>query len=59
MEEALHLQPVLTRLLVIDIKVIDNDSILTITGAIAILTASVFVLRAGMHWYGGDQEEED
>lgn len=49
----------LTRLLVIDIKSMDNVTILTITGAIAMLTASVFVLRAGMHWYGGDQEEED
>jgi len=58
MEEALHLQPVLI-LLVVDIKAMDNITILTITGAIAILTASVFVLRAGMHWYGGDQEEED
>ena len=49
----------LTRLLVIDIKAMDNMTIITITGAIAILTASVFVLRAGTHWYGGDHEEED
>ena len=59
MAEALHLHPVLIRLPVIDIKAMDNVIILTITGAIATLTASVFVLRAGMHGYGGDQEEED
>jgi phosphate starvation-inducible membrane PsiE len=49
----------LTRLLVIDIKAMDDDTILTITGAIVLLTASVFVLCAGTHWYGGDSDEED
>jgi len=49
----------LTRLLVIDIKAMDNYTILTVTGAIVMLTASIFVLRAGNHWYGGDHEEQD
>ena len=42
----------LTRLLVIDIKSMNNATIVTITRAIVMLTASVFVLRAGTHWYG-------
>ena len=49
----------LTRLLVIDIKAMDNDTILTITGAIVMLTISVFVLRVGNSRFGGDREEED
>jgi phosphate starvation-inducible membrane PsiE len=49
----------LTRLLVLDIKAMDNYTILTITGAIVMLTASIYVLRAGNERYGGDHEEKD
>ena len=49
----------LTRLLVIDIKAMDNFTILTITGAIVLLTISVFGLRSSSHFFGGDSEEED
>lgn len=49
----------LTRVHVIDIKSMDNATILTITGAIVMLTASIFVPWAGTHWYGGDTDEED
>jgi phosphate starvation-inducible membrane PsiE len=49
----------LTRLLVVDIKSMDNPTILTITGAIVMLTAAVFILRVCSHWFGGDAEEED
>jgi len=49
----------LTRLLVVDIKEMDNLTIFTLTGAIVMLTASVFVLRLCRHMFGGDSEEED
>lgn len=49
----------ITRLLVIDIKELDNQTVLTLTGAIAILALSVFVLRAASQWFGSDREEED
>ena len=49
----------LTRVRVIDIKSMDNATILTITGAIVMLTASIFVPWAGTHWCGGDTDEED
>ncbi|MDJ0832969.1 MAG: phosphate-starvation-inducible PsiE family protein [Gammaproteobacteria bacterium] len=49
----------LTRLLVVDIKAMDNYTILTITGAIVMLTISVFILRACAYMYGGDDREEE
>jgi phosphate starvation-inducible membrane PsiE len=49
----------LTRLLVVDIKTMDNMTIITITGAIVLLTISVFAMRASSHYFGGDSEEED
>ena len=49
----------LTRLLVVDIKGMDNYTILTITGAIVLLTVSVFILRACAYMYGGDDREEE
>ena len=49
----------LTRLLVVDIKTMENSTILTITGAIGILTVSVFILRLCTYWFGGDVEEEE
>ncbi len=49
----------LTRLLVIDIKAMNNTTLLTITGAIVLLTISVFGLRSSSHFFGGDSEEED
>ena len=39
-------------------KAMDGITVLTITIAIAMLTASIFMLRAGTHCYGGDHEEE-
>lgn len=49
----------LTRLLVVDIKAMENTTILTITGAIVMLSVSVLVLRFCTHWFGGDDEEKD
>jgi phosphate starvation-inducible membrane PsiE len=49
----------LTRLLVFDMKSMDNATILTITGTIVMPTASVFVPRAGTHWEGADTDEAD
>jgi len=49
----------ITRLLVIDIKALDNQTILTLTGAILVLTLSVFGLQAASHWFGHDNQEED
>ncbi len=49
----------ITRLLVIDIKELDNQTVLTLTGAIAILALSVFGLQAATHWFGSDNQEED
>ena len=49
----------LTRLLVVDIKAMDNATILTITGAIVMLTVAVLILRFCTHWFGGDAEEEE
>lgn len=48
-----------TRLLVIDIKTMSNETILTLTGAIAILTIAVFALRGCEHWFGHDEDESD
>lgn len=41
----------LTSLLVIDIKAMDNFSILTITAAIVLLTLAVFGLRSSSHFF--------
>ncbi len=49
----------ITRLLVIDIKSLDNQTILALTGAILMLTLSVFGLQAGSHWFGSDTQEQD
>ena len=49
----------ITRLLVIDIKQLDNETILTLTGGIVLLTLSVFGLQAASHWFGADIQEED
>ena len=49
----------LTRLLVVDLKAMDNSTILTITGAIVMLTVAVLIMRFCTHWFGGDNEEED
>lgn len=49
----------LTRVLVVDVKSMDNATILTITGAISLLTVSVFILRFCHHYFGSDSDEED
>ena len=49
----------LTRLLVVDLKAMDNPTILTITGAIVMLTVAVLILRFCTHRFGSDNEEED
>ena len=49
----------ITRLLVIDIKQLDNETILTLTGGIVLLTLSVFGLQAASSWFGTDSQEED
>ncbi len=49
----------ITRLLVIDIKTLDNTTIITLIGGILLLTLSVFGLQACSHWFGDDAQEED
>lgn len=49
----------ITRLLVIDIKTLDNATILTLIGGIAILALAVFGLQAATHLFGRDLQEED
>ena len=49
----------ITRLLVIDIKQLDNETILTLTGGIVLLTLSVFGLQAATRWFGEDTQEKD
>ncbi|MCP5142667.1 MAG: phosphate-starvation-inducible PsiE family protein [Chromatiales bacterium] len=49
----------ITRVLVIDIKTMDTLMIITMTGAIVLLTLAVFLLRACEGWFGHDQDEQD
>ena len=49
----------ITRVLVIDIKEMTVEMILTMTGAIVMLTLSVFLLRACEGWFGHDDDEQD
>jgi phosphate starvation-inducible membrane PsiE len=48
----------LTRMLAIDIKTMPNESIITLTTAILILTLAELVLRFGFARYRGDSEED-
>lgn len=49
----------ITRLLVIDIKTLDNETVLTLTGAILILAVAAFGLQAASHRFGDDNQESD
>lgn len=47
----------LTRVLTVDIKVMANETILALTGAILILSVAVLVLRYGSDRFGGNISE--
>lgn len=49
----------LTRLLAIDIKTLPNETIITLTVAILILTLAELVLRVGVMKFGRDHEDGD
>jgi protein PsiE len=49
----------LTRVLVVDAKYMENPKILTLVGAIFVLTLGVFILRMCEVWFGVDEEQKD
>ena len=49
----------LTRVLVVDAKYMENPKILTLVGAIFVLTLGVFILRMCEIWFGVDDEAKD
>ena len=49
----------LTRVLVVDVKYMENPQILTIVGAIFVLTLGVFILRMCEVWFGEDEEQKE
>ncbi len=49
----------LTRVLVVDAKYMENPQILTLVGAIFVLTLGVFILRMCEVWFGVDDEGRD
>jgi protein PsiE len=49
----------LTRVLVVDVKKMDNATVLTIVGAIFVLTLGVLILRWCEVWFGEDDEQKE
>ncbi|AHE98466.1 phosphate-starvation-inducible protein PsiE [Thioalkalivibrio paradoxus] len=49
----------LTRVLVVDAKTMDNSTVLTLVGAIFLLTLGVLVLRGCEVWFGQDDEQKE
>jgi phosphate starvation-inducible membrane PsiE len=49
----------LTRVLVVDVKKMDNTTVLTIVGAIFVLTVGVLILRWCEVWFGEDDEQKE
>ncbi len=49
----------LTRVLVVDAKTMENSTILTLVGAIFVLTLGVLILRWCEVWFGEDDEQKD
>lgn len=48
----------LTRVLVVDVKYMENWTVITIVGAIFMLTLGVLALRGSDYWFGGADEEQ-
>ena len=49
----------LTRVLVVDVKTMDNTTVITLVGAIFILTLGVLILRGCEVWFGQDEESKE
>lgn len=49
----------LTRVLVVDVKSMDNEKIITLVGAIFVLTLGVLILRGCEVWFGQDDESRE
>jgi protein PsiE len=49
----------LTRVLVVDVKSMDNTTVITLVGAIFILTLGVLILRGCEVWFGQDEESKE
>jgi phosphate starvation-inducible membrane PsiE len=49
----------LTRVLVVDVKYMDNEKIITLVGAIFVLTLGVLILRGCEVWFGQDDESRE
>jgi len=49
----------LTRVLVVDVKVMENWKVVTIVGAIFALTLGVLILRSCEVWFGEDDEQKE
>jgi phosphate starvation-inducible membrane PsiE len=49
----------LTRVLVVDVKYMENAKIVVLVGAIFILTLGVLILRGCEVWFGQDEESRD
>jgi protein PsiE len=49
----------LTRVLVVDVKYMENWTTITIVGAIFLLTLGVMILRGSDHWFGSDEEQKE
>ncbi len=49
----------LTRVLVVDVKTMENATVITLVGAIFALTLGVLILRGCEVWFGRDTEQQD
>lgn len=49
----------LTRVLVVDVKYMENWTTITIVGAIFLLTLGVMILRGSDHWFGSDEQQKE
>lgn len=49
----------LTRVLVVDVKTMENSTVITLVGAIFALTLGVLILRGCEVWFGRDNEQQD
>jgi protein PsiE len=49
----------LTRVLVVDVKYMENAKVITLVGAIFALTLGVLILRGCEVWFGRDEEQRD
>jgi protein PsiE len=49
----------ITRVLVVDVKTMDNLTVVTLVGAIFLLTLGVLILRGCEVWFGQDDESKE